>query len=133
MLYQRRLVPSMVDVGEPADLPADLQGLPDDVLADLSRSLGQGATELGYRGHGFFAVTDADRWVHKAIYLRRFTAQERIAIFAARAADPIINDLLYVLEAAERVHLDDPDLVNGLAYLVSQNLLAPGRPAEIRA
>lgn len=133
MLYQRRLVPSMVDVGEPAALPANLQGLTDDTLADLTRSLGQAATELGYTGHGFFPATDAHRWLHASVYVQRFTAQERIAIQAARAADPILNDLLYVLERSERISLDHADIIAGLGYLVSQGLIEAGRPAQLRA
>jgi hypothetical protein len=131
MLYQRRRLSTNEDVGEPEPLPANLRGLPDDTLADLSAS--------GYPDTGYFPVVEPPpppepiRWIHKAIYLRRFTSQERIPIFAARGDDPILNDLLYVLESADNIFLDDPDLGNGLLYLVSRGLLEPARVAEILA
>jgi hypothetical protein len=52
MLYQKRLLAGMVDVGEPGPLPADLVGLADVSLADL----GWTYEPLGYRGFGFFPV-----------------------------------------------------------------------------
>lgn len=136
MLYQRRLVPSMVDVGEPAALPAELQGLADADLADLRWT----DQALGYHGHGFFPITDAGRWVHKALFKRRFTQAERIAIriaetdaaVAAEARAALI-DFRDILDSTERVYLDDPDLIDGLTFLVSLGLLQSGRPAEIRA
>lgn len=131
MLYQRKLVPSMVDVGDPAELPTDLQGLDDTTLADLSRGLGQAAVELGYTGHGFFP--EATRWLHKAVYIQRFTAAERLAIKAARASNATLDDMMYVLENCERIDLDHADIVGGLAYLVSLELIEPDRPAALRA
>jgi hypothetical protein len=135
-LYQRRDLATQEDIGEPGPLPDNLRGsLTDEDLEHLSDL--NPAPE--YDGQGFFRVADPEpapapvRWIHKAIYLRRFTAAERIAIFAARGADPILNDLLYVLESAENVFLDDPDLVNGLGYLVAQGHLDPERPAQILA
>lgn len=139
-LYQRKLLADMSDIGEPGPLPRFLIGLTDDVLADVSAKLdARACEELGVTGHGFFPVAEEPapaprpRWVHKAIYLRRFTAAERIAIQAARGGDPILNDLLYVLESAENIFLDDPDLAQGLGYLVQQGHLAARRPAEILA
>lgn len=131
MLYQRRRLSTGQDIDPPEPLPVNLRGQPDAVLADLSAS--------GYPDTGYFPVVEAPpppapvRWIHKAIYLRRFTPQERIPIFAARGGDPILNDLLYVLESADNIFLDDPDLGNGLRYLVSQGLLGPGRVGEILA
>lgn len=139
-LYQRRTLSTGQDVGRPGPLPANLDGLADATLADLPSRLDAAACrELGYLDTGFFPVEPEPpapprvRWVHKAIYLRRFTPQERIAIKAARAGDATLDDLLYVMEAAENIFLDDPDLSAGLGYLVSQGLLGAGRPAEILA
>ena len=133
MLYQRKLVPSMVDIGEAAELPADLQGLDDTTLADLSRGLGQAAIELGYTGHGFFPASDADRWIHVGVYVQRFTTPERLAIKTARASNPIVDDMMYVLERCELIYLDHADIIGGLTYLVSQGLIEPDRPAQLRA
>lgn len=52
MLYQKRELAGMVDVGEPGPLPADLVGLADESLADLDWTY----APLGYRGFGFFPV-----------------------------------------------------------------------------
>lgn len=131
MLYQRKTLSTDESVGDPGPLPVALRGLADDVLADL--------TALGAPDTGYFPVVEPPpepepvRWLHKAIYLRRFTAEERITIKAARASSAALDDYLYILEAAENVFLDDPDLIAGLGFLVGAGLLAPGRPAEIRA
>lgn len=64
-------------------------------------------------------------------FRRRLTAAERIAVRAS--ADPLVVDFVDLLDHAPQVVLDPPDadVVAGLAYLVAQGLLAPGRPAEI--
>ena len=60
MNYQRKTLPSTA-VGEPGPLPADLVGLDDATLADLSVHLDQDAcAELGYAGEGFFRVADPE-------------------------------------------------------------------------
>lgn len=132
-LYQQRTLSTAEDVGEPGLLPVALRGLSDEELADL--------TARGLPDTGFFPIPEEEpepepepvRWIHKSVYLQRFTPQERIAIKAARSADPIIDDSLYVLEASELVYLDHPAIVNGLAYLVSQGLLEADRPAVLLA
>ena len=53
MLYQRKTLPSTL-VGDPAPLPAELVGLSDDSLADLSAAVPEAAEQLGYAGQGFF-------------------------------------------------------------------------------
>lgn len=63
-------------------------------------------------------------------FLRRFTAQERIAIRSS--SDPVIIDFLHLVNLAQDVNLDDPDTADGLAYLEAQQLIAQGRAAEIR-
>ena len=63
-------------------------------------------------------------------FLRRFTAQERIAIRAS--SDPIIVDFLNLVNLAQDINLDDSDTAAGLAYLEAQELIAKGRAAEIR-
>ncbi len=65
----------------------------------------------------------------KLQFLRLFTTAERIAIRAS--ADPVIVDFLQLLDLAQDVRLDDPDTVQGVHYLESEGLIAPGRAAEI--
>lgn len=124
------------DIGPPGPLPRQLVGRASDALADLAWT----PEAWGLRGFGFRiappvpAPTPPDplaRWLHKAIFKRRFTAAERIAIRAARDTDPIVNDFIDLLDSAELVFLDDADLAAGLGYLASLGLLTAGRPAEI--
>lgn len=65
----------------------------------------------------------------KLQFLRLFTAPERIAIRAS--SDPVIVDFMQLLDLAQDVRLDDPDTVQGLHYLESDGLIAPGRAHEI--
>lgn len=69
--------------------------------------------------------------ITKLTFLRRFTAEERIAIRAS--TDPIIVDFLQLLDMASEVRVDDPDTVAALNYFEAQELLAAGRAAEILA
>ena len=66
-------------------------------------------------------------------FLRRFTVQERVAIRAAAATDPIIADFLDLLNRATEVHIDSPDTVAGVNYLVSIGLLSAARATEVLA
>ena len=65
----------------------------------------------------------------KLEFLRRFTAEERIAIRAS--TNPIIVDFMELLNLAENVRLDDADTIAGVNYLESIALLAVGRAAII--
>lgn len=62
-------------------------------------------------------------------FLRRFTAEERIAIRAS--ADPVVQDFLHLLGLAQDIRLDDADTVAGVGYLESLGLLAVGRAAVV--
>jgi hypothetical protein len=64
------------------------------------------------------------------------TAENQAEVDAAEAQNAAANAvkaLLDELTAAEKVALDDQRVTDGLALLVSMELLAPGRPAEITA
>ena len=56
---------------------------------------------------------------------------ERIAIRSARAADPVIDDLLAMFESTDTVRLAHQDILSGLAYLQQHGYLTPERAAEI--
>jgi len=67
-------------------------------------------------------------------FLKRFTAEERVAIRTAAAQSPAIDDYLEMLKAAGTdVDLTDPITAQGLQALEAASLLAVGRAAEILA
>jgi hypothetical protein len=71
-----------------------------------------------------------------ASYEEASTAENQAEIDAAEAQNADANSvkaLLYELTGAEKVSLDDQRVTDGLALLVSMELLAPERPAEITA
>lgn len=61
----------------------------------------------------------------------RVTTPERIAIRAS--TNPVVVDFVAALEVISQVELDGPLTVQGVNYLESVGLLAPGRAAEILA
>lgn len=67
----------------------------------------------------------------KLEFLRRFAAEERIAIRAS--TDPVIVDFLHLLDLAQEVRLDDADTQAGVRHLESVGLLAAGRAEAILA
>ena len=82
-------------------------------------------------GHRF---ADANSYgvVTSAGFFARFTPTEYADVLAA-SVDNEIKALLDELTAAERVALDDQRVADGLALLVSRELLGAERPAEITA
>ena len=62
-----------------------------------------------------------------------FTSPERVAIKAARQTDPIVDDFFSIVEDPRLTHVDLglSSTADGLAYLVSQNLLTAERRAQI--
>ena len=66
-------------------------------------------------------------------WLMRFTPAERIAIRAARVTDPVVEDIMDLLDKAQEVHPAEPATVQGVQYLVSVGLLTPARGAEVLA
>jgi hypothetical protein len=135
-LYQRKTLPD-TNIGDPAPLPAELVGLSDDSLADLSAALGVAADETGFAGQGFFPFTPeppppppVDE-LHKVDFLRLFTQAERIAIRQAAKVNPVVEDYQAMLDAATIIRLSDPDIQEGIPELEDAGLLAPGRAAQI--
>ncbi|MFN8995572.1 MAG: hypothetical protein ACK5X3_18160 [Pseudomonadota bacterium] len=138
MLYQRKTLPSIL-MGEPAPLPAELVGLSDESLADLSAALPDSADERGYAGQGFFPVEPppppppvVDE-LHKVDFLRLFTQAERIAIREAAKVNPLIADYQDMLDATDKPRLSDPDMQNGVPLLELAGLIGLGRAAQILA
>jgi hypothetical protein len=136
MLYQRKTLPD-TNMGDPAPLPAELVGLSDDSLADLSAALGVAADETGYAGQGFFPFTPeppppppVDE-LHKVDFLRLFTQAERIAIRQAAKVNPVVEDYQAMLDAATIIRLSDADIQEGIPELEDAGLIGPGRAAQI--
>lgn len=79
-------------------------------------------------------VTDAPivamTWT-KLEYLRRFSPAERIAIREAAKTVPALDDYLQLLELAEEVRSDDPDIIGALTMLEAVGLIGAGRANEI--
>ena len=71
-------------------------------------------------------------------FRRRFTPAERAAVTLAASRgleqdDATLQVWLDDVNAALAVHLDHPEVVEGIAALVAAGLIAPGRVAEILA
>ncbi len=62
-----------------------------------------------------------------------FTPQERVAIKAARATDPVIDDFYDIVEDARLTHVDLglKSTQAAIGYLVAKSLLTEGRKSEI--
>ena len=73
------------------------------------------------------------RTITKLEYLRRFTTAERVAIRAAAAANPVLDDYLKLMELAQEINLDDTDTVAAVQMLEQAGLIAAGRAAEVLA
>jgi len=136
MLYQRKTLPD-TNMGDPAPLPAELVGLSDASLADLSAALGVAADETGFAGQGFFPFTPeppppppVDE-LHKVDFLRLFTQAERIAIRQAAKLNPVVEDYQAILDAATIIRLSDADIQEGVPELEDAGLIGPGRAAQI--
>jgi len=64
-----------------------------------------------------------------------FTAPERIAIYAAKASNPVVADILSLVDDQRLtgVNLNLQSTLDTLNYLASVGLIAPTRVAEIRS
>lgn len=71
------------------------------------------------------------RIMTKLEFLRRFTAEERVAIRTVAKSNVQIEDYLALLELADEVNTRDSDTRGGVQMLEAAGLLAAGRAAEI--
>lgn len=69
----------------------------------------------------------------KLAFLRRITQAERIAIRAARATDPVIEDAEQLMSLADVIDVSDPDTIEYVGYLVQKGLLTQERATEVLA
>lgn len=65
----------------------------------------------------------------KLSFLNRFTLEERIA--ARSSADPVVVDILKMLDLAEIVDLNYPPTIQSINYMVSVGILTEQRAQEV--
>lgn len=74
-------------------------------------------------------VKNSIRALSRLEFLTRFTMEERIA--ARSSSDPIIKDMLSLIDLAEFINLDDPTTSQAIGYLGMVGILTPERVTEI--
>ncbi len=76
-------------------------------------------------------VAPVNHTLTKLEYLRRFTVEERVAIRAAAAQNPVLADYLQLMELAQEINTGDADTVAAVTMLEQAGLIAAGRAQEI--
>lgn len=71
------------------------------------------------------------RIMTKLEFLRRFTAEERVAIRTVAKTNVQLEDYLALLDLADEMNTADVDTRGGVKMLEAAGLLAAGRAAEI--
>jgi len=64
-------------------------------------------------------------------FLLRFTAEERAALRAQAAIDPVTADFLQLVQAAQQVENDHPLTIQGMGYLVTLGIITQERSNEV--
>ena len=64
-------------------------------------------------------------------FKRRMTQAERVTIRTAAKSNASVEDFMDMLDSAQEVRSDDPDLAAGLQLLEAAGMLAAGRANEI--
>lgn len=118
--YQKRQLPS-TDVGDPGDLPAELEGLEDVSLADLIWT----DPALGYHGFGYFPVEvdDPPAPIPVAVTqlqfrraLRHFGIYTQVMAFVAAQDEETVE----ALDFASMIRRDSPLLNAGADALLEE-------------
>lgn len=71
----------------------------------------------------------SDSKTSKKEFLEKFTLAERLSIRAS--TDSIVQDLMFLLDAATYIDMKDSSLIIGVNYLASINIIAQNRVQEI--
>ena len=82
-----------------------------------------------YDGKAFIQAPRSASPMTKLEFMRRFSAEERIALRSS--ADPVVKDFLMMFDLSEQVLIDDPELADGIRYFESLDLITKGRAAII--
>lgn len=64
-------------------------------------------------------------------FLKRLTLAERTGARELAKTDAIAQDFMHLLDRSGEVQQNNPDVLAGLNYLVSQGRMTAGRPSEI--
>lgn len=64
-------------------------------------------------------------------FLNRFTPAERIAARTLAKTDPVVEDILFMVQNAQNVYLTDPATIQGVGYLQSVGVLTTERAGVI--
>lgn len=89
-------------------------------IPDLNLSTWDSASET---------ITSRKDYLTRLDFLNRFTIEERITIRSS--SNPVVFDIMNLLEAAEFIDVKNPSTIQGVSYLVSIQLLTPTRAQEI--
>ena len=76
-------------------------------------------------------VERASSVMTKLEYLRRFTAEERVAIRASAEQNQVLADYLQLMELAQDINTGDPDTIAAVTMLEQAGLIGTGRAQEI--
>ena len=150
ILYQRQTLAD-ANLGKPGPLPAELVGLEDVSLADLSWA----DPALGFKGEKFVPVEISEappaptQRITKLNFWRLLTAGERVAfnivarkVQALTLADyqdvakaPLVaaEVFLSLFDATDVIDLANPDTAAGVGLLVALGILTPDRGACVLA
>lgn len=79
------------------------------------------------------AQPQAIRKITKGAFYSRFTLDEAIALEDAQQTDKTLKVLDKRLNLRSHVDLDFPELLQGLSYMVSKNIITQARADELRA
>lgn len=79
-------------------------------------------------GVEYMPITDAPK-VSPVEFTLLFTSEERVAIKAARATDPVIADIYSIVDDPRLTHVDLglQSTRDAIDYLIGKELVAPGR------
>lgn len=64
-------------------------------------------------------------------FLSRFTLPERITARTLAKTDPVVEDILFMVQNAQGVYLTDASTINGVQYLQTVGVLTEIRAGEI--
>ena len=92
----------------------------DGIIPDLNNTIWDETAES--------LITDI-KILTKLAFLNRFTMSERMSIRAS--TDPIVFDIMNLLQNAEYVNVNDQNTMQGVGYLAMIGLIANERVAEI--
>lgn len=81
--------------------------------------------------HSIALFNDADMKITKLGFKQRFTQEERIAIRAASAANPVVFDFQDLVDSATFIDLSRADTVSAVNSLEQFGLIANGRAKQI--